>query len=287
MIQSLHYLAPVQIGGTGLGGITAADNGLENEIRAEPASGELTARIQALVKQGFQPTFTTHEIADSLSICGVLGCLLSTKNLVMYAQQGSDDGRRAASGHLSFTYARGLLYPQSLECNHQGDATINYGAAITWDGSHTPVVIGAGALPSITAASLWTLKSATLGGMSIPQLQSVRINFGLSVQVEGGDSDIWGSKVSITAVNPVISVTSNRIAEFFGVLGASGTASITLRERAEGGTFTDHELTLSGSGLATFSKPFGASGGKPGENAIEARPKYDGTHDPIVMTTNW
>jgi len=167
-VQTLHYLAPVSIGTTNLGGITATDNGVDNEIRDEPSSGELTARIQALVRQGFQPTFSTQDIATALAACGSLGCSLATKALKTFAQAGSDDGRRAASGHIMFTYQHGLLLPQSLDCNHQGDCSLTYQAIVTWDGTHDPLVPTSGAsLPAITGTSLWTLKSATLAGVPI------------------------------------------------------------------------------------------------------------------------
>jgi len=285
---TLHFLAPISIGSANIGGITAVDNGIDNEIRDEPASGELTARIQALVAQGFRPTFTTREIAAALAATGTISCSLAASPLKTFAQAGDDDGRRAATGHVQFHYQHGILVPQSLDCSHQGDCSISYQAIVTWDGTHDPLVISTSAsLPAISAASLWTLKSATLGGVSIPQLQNVQIQFGVRAQGEGADSDIWATIASIAAVQPVVTVTASKIAALLPVIGATGTVSVTFRERADGGTFSGRELTLSGSGMAVFSKPFGANGGRHGDNSIEARLKYDGTHDPLVVTTSW
>jgi hypothetical protein len=287
-VQSLHYLAPVKIGNTGLGGITATDNPIRNEIRDEPSSGELTARIQALAGQGFDPSFTTQDIAAALAACGAMGCALAASPLNLYAQAGSDDGRRAAGGHTMYTYQHGLLLPQSLECNHQGDCSLSYAAVVTWDGVHDPLVVSDGAsLPAIDATSLWTLQSASLGGVAVPQLRSVRLNFGLKAEAEGADSDIWASRPSVSAIQPVITVTTTRISALLPLIGDSGTFSLVFREREEGGTFTAHTLTLSGSGLANFTKPFGARGNRPGEADLEARPKYDGANDPIIISRNW
>jgi hypothetical protein len=287
-VTSLHYLAPVKIGATGLGGISATDNPVQNQIRDEPSSGELTARIQALAGQGFGPSFTTVDVAAALALCGPMGVALASYPLKLYAQAGADDGRRAAGGHTGYTYQHGLLLPQSLECSHQGDCSLSYAAVVTWDGTHDPLVLSSeGSLPAIGAPSLWTLGSATLGGVAVPQLRSVRINFGLKAEAEGADSDIWPSRPSVSAVQPVITVATTRISALLPLIGASGSFSLVFRQRDEGGTFTGETFTLSGSGMANFTKKFGVSGNKPGEAALEARPKYDGVNDPIVLSTSF
>lgn len=287
-VQTLHYMSPVKIGATNLGGITATDNPPENEIRDEPSSGELTARIQALVGQRFSPTFTTQDIATALAACGSVGVTLAAKPLKLYAQLGSDDGRRAASGHRMFTYQHGLLLPESLDCNHRGDCSLSYRGLVTWDGTHDPVVISEDELlPAITETSLWTLSSVMLAGVPIPQVQSVRINFGIKAESEGADSDIWDTRPSVSAIQPVVSVTTSKSAPLLPLTGATGTVGVVFRERIDGGTFSDHELTLSGSGMANFSDLFRAGGDRPGESTLEARLKYNGVTDPIVISRNW
>jgi len=286
--MDLHYLAPLKIGTTNLGGITATDNPPNNDIRDEPSSGELTARIQALVGQRISPTFTTMDIATALAACGSTGVTLASKPLKLYAQLGSDDGRRAASGHRMFTYQHGLLLPESLDCNHRGDCSLSYRGLVTWDGTHDPVVITENqALPTITTTSLWTLSSVMLAGVAVPQLSSVRVSFGIRAESEGADSDIWDRIPSVSAIQPVISVTTTKSSALLPLQGATGSVSVVFRERADGGTFSGHTLTLSGSGMAYFTDLFRASGGKPGESTLEARLKYDGSNDPIVVTRNW
>jgi len=288
-VQTLHYLAPVKIGTTNLGGITATDDPLQNDIRDEPASGELTARIQALVSQKLTPSFTTQDIAAALAACGSVGVSLVTKPLKLYAQLGADDGRRASGTvHRMFTYQHGLLLPESLDCNHRGDCSLSYRGLVTYDGAHDPVVISENqALPTISGTTLWTLASVTLAGVPIPQLQNVRISFGIKAEGEGADSDIWDTKPSVSAIQPVISVTGSKSSALLALLGATGNTSIVFRERADGGTFSSHTLTLSGSGMANFTNLFKAATGKPGDVTLEARLKYDGVNNPIVVTQNW
>ena len=287
-VTTLHGLAPVKIGNSVIAGITATDNGVNSDIRDEPSSGELAARIQALIGQKVIPTFTTQDIAVALAACGALGCALATYPLTLFAPAYGDDGRRAANGHVQYHYQHGLLLPQSLDCTHQGDATLSYQGLVTWDGTHDPLVITAGAsLPAISATSLWTLSTVVLAGVTIPQLKSVKINFGIKAETEGADSDIWDTKPSISAVQPTIDVTSSKVAALLDLLGESGSCSVVFRERDDGGTFSGHTLTLAGTGMASFTKPFGASGNKPGESTLQARPKFDGVNDPITITRNW
>jgi hypothetical protein len=285
-VSTLHYLSPVVIGTTNLGGITATDNPLSNEIRDEPSSGELTARIQALVAQGIQPTFSTQDIGNALALCGSLGISLASRPLKIYAQAGSDDGRRASAGHYQFTYSKGLLLPQSLDGNHQGDCSLSYMALVCWDGTNNPVVVSQVTnIPTITSDSRWTLSSATIAGLAIPQLKSVRIQFGIKAEAEGADSDVWASHPSISAIQPVISITSSKISgDILPLIGSTGTFSIEFRKRLSGGTFGTNTLTLSGSGMGNITKYFGASGNKAGEATFECRPMYDGTNDPIIIT---
>jgi len=287
-VSTLHGLAPVKVGDTAIAGITATDNGVQSDIRDEPSSGELAARIQALVGQKVSPGFSTQDLAVALAACGALGCSLATYPLKLYAQAYGDDGRRAVNGHVQYHYQHGLLLPQSLDCHHQADATLSYQGLVTWDGVHDPLVITTGAsLPLISATSLWTLATVTLAGVAVPQVKSVRINFGIRAETEGADSDIWDSKPSISAVQPTIDVTGSRIAALLDLLGESGSCNVVFRERDDGGTFSGHTLTLAGSGMASFQKPFGASGNRPGETTLQARLKFDGTNDPITITRNW
>lgn len=283
-VTTLHGLAPVQIDTTAIGGITALDTGFDTEFTEEPSSGELTARIQAIHAQKFRPTFSTMDLYTVLTACGSLGVALATKNLNMYARKYSAGGGRDTTGHLKYTYQHGLLLPVSIDCNHQGDASLSMQAVVTYDGENDPLVIAASAsLPSITSDPRWTLGAVVLGGVSIPQIKNVRADFGIRADSEGSDSDVWDTHPSVSAVQPKFTVTSSRIAALIDVIGASGSANLVFRQRADGGTFGPATLTLSGSGLATFSKPFSASGNGPGELSIEARLKYDGVNDPIIV----
>jgi hypothetical protein len=139
--MGLYYLAPVGLGTTTIAGITATETGVDSEIRDEPSSGELTARIQSLVSQKVNPTFSTEDIATALAACGSVGCSLATDPLTIYARAGSDDGRRASAGHFGYLYQYGLLLPASLDCNHQQDASLSYQSVVCWDETHDPVVI--------------------------------------------------------------------------------------------------------------------------------------------------
>jgi hypothetical protein len=284
--MSLHGLGPIQIGTTVLGGITTQADGLNNEVRGEPSSGELYSRVQVLAGQKFRPTFTTTDIGAALALCGTTGTAISsTASLKMFARKYATGGTRAASGHVGFTYQLGLLVPKSLDCNHQGDATLSYEAIILWDGTNDPVVVSTNAtVPSVASESRWTLGAVTLGGVSIPQIKSIKVDFGIKAEPEGSGSALWDSEVGISEIAPKITPGTSDIDDLLPLLGDEGTFSAAFRERGDAGTFTGKTATLSGSGLALFEKHFSASGNKPGESSLIVHPKWDGTTDPMVIT---
>jgi len=294
-VSALHVLGAVKIGAAVIGGITAQDHGLDTTIRKEATSGELQSRIQSIVAQKASPTFTTLDISTALTACGSLGLLLTSVGtpvaLAMYAAAKAQGAAIAANGHKSYTYNNGLLIPKTLSCSHQGDAQLSYAALPIYDGVNGIVVVGENAtLPTIAGDNRWTIKSVSLGGATIGaigQAVNVSIDFGIQAASEGALSDIYDSRTFISAIEPTITVTSTAIPALAALLGASGAASIILRKRVDGGTFATgagSELTLAGTGLATFTKPFGASGNQRGEMSIQAHLKFDGTNAPITAT---
>ncbi len=287
-VTSLHALGCVKIGETAIGGITAQSNPIETTIRKEATSGELAVRLQAIVAQKFAPTFTTMDIARALTACGSLGCLLSTKPLTLYGRARSPDLSALSAGHLSFTYQGGLLIPETLSADHQGDATLSYKAIPIYDGTNAPLVISDAnvTIPGITTDSRWTLSSVTLGEVTIGQHVGLNIHFGIDAKSEGAQSDVYDSRTYVESVQPSVDFTSTRIAKLLDILGTSGAISITLRERKTGGTFTGATLVLAGTGLATFTDPFSASGNRRGQQTIRADLAYDGTNAPLGITHN-
>jgi hypothetical protein len=285
-VTSLHVHGVVQVGETVVGGITAVNNPVETTIREESTSGELATRIQAIVAQKFSPSFTTMDVATALGACGSLGALLATNPLTLFGRARNQDLSVAGSGHTSYLYQNGLLIPTTLSAAHQGDASLSYSAVVTSDGLNAPLVISDSGvtIPELDHDERWALASATINGTPIPQLVNVSVAFGIQAGSEGADSDVYDSRTFVSAVSPKIDVTSTRISALLDLLGTDGAIAVVLRKRVDGGTFDATTLTLSGTGLATFTDPFNGSGPRRGQMTLRANLKYDGNSAPLGLT---
>jgi hypothetical protein len=117
-------------------GITAFSCKTGSEIRAEPRSNEVYPRFRSLVAQKPVATFSTSAIAAALDLAAATGLDIDSlaAGMIGYAQAGADGGTRlGATSHNKYTIADGLLVPRSLTCEHQGDASIDYEAVITYE----------------------------------------------------------------------------------------------------------------------------------------------------------
>jgi len=284
----LHTSGPVLLGSTVLGGITNLNSALGSVVRGEPTSGEIFARVMAILAQRPTVDFTTEDIALALATIGPMGASLGAGNLSIFGSRlvlgGSID---SASDHVALSAALGLIYPTTLTCSHQGNAQISYRAdVVSTDGQTQPWTLSTGsALPLVTRANLYTLASATIGGVAVPQQVQLNVDFGIRVLTESGSSHPLPEIASLRAVLPTISITGSRQAAYFSNLyGASGVFSIVLQQRAQGGLFDSGSVTLSGVCLGMQETIFRAAGQGAAQVGLIGHVEYDGTHAPIVCT---
>lgn len=280
----LHTSGPVKIGTAVIGGITSINSALGSQVKEEATSGEVMARVTALMSQKPSMGFTTEDIKAALAACGPTGVSLASSNLSVFGSKLLSGGRLDSTGHVSLTASLGVLVPQQLSCSHQGNATISYQAhPLSVDDASDPWVLStAVGLPTITAAKLWTLKTATIGGVSIDQHTQVSVDFGLRVVTEGSSSNVRDQIATIRSILPKISLTSSKQGNILAFLGVSGAFSIVLRQRKAGGTFDTGTVTLSGTAYAFQETPFSASGQGAATIQLQAHVQWDGTNDPIT-----
>lgn len=283
----LHTTGPVKIDTAVIGGIKNLGSTLGSQIKGEPSSGEVYARLVALYGQKPVVSFSCEDIMGALDACGPTGLALATKNLTLFGSKIKSGGTIDTTGHISLVAALGLLYPKTLSVSHQGDATISYEAMLFNDtDSADPFTLTTSAtLPTIANYSKWTLDTVTMGGIAITQNMTVNVDFGIRCFGEGSDSDIRDKIVAIQSIEPRLTVTSSNNGEIIDLLGVDGACSIVLRNRVTGGTFGTGSITLAATkGLAMQDTPFQASGHSPGEISVSGHIYWDGTHDPITYT---
>lgn len=300
-VTKAHTLYGVVFNATVLGGITAQNISTGTTVRGEGRSGEPYSRINHLVGQKPGATFTSEDIAAALAVCGPAGVDIDglAAGLILYAQAFADGGTRASgANHRSYTIYDGIVAPQQLRCTHQGDASIDYAALATYDGTHSPLVeADTVSLPAgLTDNARFTLGPITIGGVTLAEYRDLTIDFGIMVRSEGAESDIWDTFSYIVTYQPTITLRGIDVEwlkstniPLAGKAAAHADTAIYLRKRSDGGTFvadaTAEHIQLTAAGLAWIPTPMDASGLDPAECTLMLRTKYDGTNLPIVVDT--
>jgi len=295
-VTLLYRPSAIAIDSTVIGDIESQDLALEHELGGEALSGELYRRFQALYHQGHTPGFSTRDVAAVLGQCGASGLSLATKSLILYLLLQSDGGTVAAgSVHRSLTFAKGILVPRTLTCEHGKDASITYGAIVTSsDGSTSPMTLSdVAAAPTITASVRHTLGGITIGSVALSHCRRLEIEFGLEVVSEGADSDILDTMATLRAVMTEIRLTgidttwlsAAKVPET-GLAGTHANTTIYLRKRAAGGSFvangTAEHIKFTADGLCV---PTQVVGGDPNEVGLRMPVEYDGSNAPLIIDT--
>jgi hypothetical protein len=309
IVARVHTLFAVEVytdamGASALvGGVTGQDLATATECRHSPSSGEAFPQHLAIYAQKPVANFSTMALAQALDAIGLTGLkIASTTNpgVRFYAQQYAE-GSTPASGsvHRRYTLREGILVPRRLSVSHQGDATLEYSALITWDGTNDPIVVNDSvALPSgLADDERFTLGPIRIGDEVFEQATSFELDFGLDARTTGAQSAIWDSHSSIRSVTPRLMITGIDV-EWFkstriplqGRKGTHADTAIYLRKRdGDGATFVANDdnvhIKLTGDGLCYAEQVFGASHGEDGTVSLAMPLRFDGTNAPLVIDT--
>lgn len=302
-LYAVHLFTDAMGAAVLIGGITQLDVATGTEVRSEPTSGDPYPSHQAVVAQKPRANFTTHHIARALDATGVAGMPIASETnfgLRLYAAKYTEGSSLASgSNHLRWTLREGLLVPRRLSVSHQGDATLTYEALVTYDGTNAPIVAADSvALPTgLVDDQRYTLGNVTIGGVDLPQVTGLDIDFGLTAETEGSNSDVWDTHSTIRRVMPSITLRgidatwfSDSIIPLIGKAGTHANTSIYLRKREDdGATFvadgTAEHILITACGLAYLDQIFSAQTNQPGEPAVMMPLRYDGTNYPLVIDT--
>lgn len=298
-VDNKHSLFAVVVGSTTLGGISQQNISLGTEVRGEPRSGELYTRQQAMVAQAPRAGFTTDHIAAGLNLCGGSGLSISdlANGLILHLQKMGKTGPLSGSVHRKYTLVDGVMVPTTLSVSHGGDATLGFDMAATYDGDNDPVQIADDqALPTqSTVVQTFTLGPITIGAVTIDNLKSLEINFGLQVVTEGADGDIHPTEVGVVAVQPIITLRGidpewlkAANIPLTGKATTHANTAIYLRKRTATGFVadaTEEHIKFTADGLAYVDDAMSASGMDSAETSLILMPEYDGSNAPIVINT--
>jgi hypothetical protein len=243
---------------------------------------------------------STTDIKRILDAVGVAGMTISDEALVtMYFMARANGATLSAADsgkHQSALISNGMLIPRTLSADHQGTAKLDLDIIATTDGVIDPITYTHNAdLPAaIQAAGVYTLGPIKLNTTVVEGVSNVNLDFGLTANAEGRDSDIFPSFVSVEKIQPVLTVSTQHV-DLAGTLTMEGkhyTSSqvvIYLRKRAEGGTFvadaTAEHIKITLGKCLVFA---GQISGEPKQMALRIVPWFtNGTPDvpPIAIAT--
>ena len=299
MLTRIHALHAVEFGAAIIDGLTRQSINTGTEVNNITTGADVYARHQSVVAQNPGASFESLAIAKVLSSVGLNGLDLSTAALGCYAKKRKQGGTIEGSGqHRKYVFATGLAYLNTLSVEHQQDAAITVEAMGTSAGVNNPLAITDGAsLPTILDEERFTLGPVTVAGVDIgDHLQSVEINFGVTVEAIGAGSTIWPSHASVRTVLPEITLRGVDLewikdanVPLLGKAGTHANTTIGLRKRATGGTFADDtsaaHILFTCNGLVTPESAMEASDTDEATATIILRARHDGTNLPIIIST--
>lgn len=249
----LHTATAQAAGAVYIDGIRSQSINQGLRTMVDGADGSIYNTFGSLASGAPAAQFGTTDLKALLDEISVdSGMLIDTDGthpgVVMTFSQMAQGGTRTAYGtaqHFVATIGSGVLVPTSLQASHQGSAAISCNVIARQAGAVAPIVYdGTSVHDNVTPQvdALHTLGPIDLNSTTIDGVQSVAVDFGIGVKVEGADSDIYPTFCSVMRVQPRVTITGAHI-DVIDTLTADGasyavsTVRIFLRHRAAGGTY--------------------------------------------------
>lgn len=283
-----------------INGVTNVMMNTNLATRVEGGDGLPFMTYASLISGAPVVSFTTSDLKAFLDECGVNGMLVdsgaSGDGIDIYFQRYTQGGTRTgASVSHQTTIGDGILVPRTLNLSHQGRATITAEVvAFSSDGTTSPLAFTETAsLPSSypTVDLVHTLGKVDLNSTALEGVTDLTYDFGINLLVEGADSNIYPTVVSIQSVTPSITLSSKTI-DITSTLTENGLEYATTqvvfyaRKRDEGGVFVadgtaEHiKFTLNKCRIDPVS-----IGGDPAAIGLRITPWYTNAGSPVAEVT--
>lgn len=285
-----------------IGGIESANIRSQVEHKADPTSGEIYPRHQAITAIKPVADFSSYCVADCLNAVPLTGTSISAMasgvDIYAYAHVHGA-GRGGVSLHRKYTIADGMVIPAKISCDHRGDALMTCNILSTWDGTNAPVI----ETDLVTVATQggdderFTIGEVVLGSVTIADIRSFELDFGITANTEGADSDIYDTHVSISECRPVLTLRGIDVEwlkstniPLVGKVATHATTTVYLRKRLQtaagyvaDGTAEHIKYTIDG--LMWVEDIISVRGAGPAECSLKLAARFDGTNAPLVLDT--
>jgi len=301
-VARVYTRGPVTINTADLGGITNQNIGNASTFSNLNTHGEVRNRFVGLTGAVPSASFSTLSVAAALTITGALPYDMSTgAGVIMYGvKKTQGGGRTLASVNKSYKMANGIMIPTTLQVDHQGDAELSYALfPISSNGIIEPIISAeAETVPEADeTVERFTLGSVTIGGVALTHLRSLSIDFGITINQIGADSDIFPTAAYDDSRLPSLTFSGIdldwfKAAAAIDLQGLAGTIANTiifLRKRSGtiSGGFVDNataeHIKIQCAGITTIEEAMGASGDSDGTCSIRISPFFDGTNETLLI----
>ena len=250
-------------------------------------------------------SFTTTQLSNLLGATGpgvktlAIAADGDDPGITLYLNQlQKGGGRQSGSNHISLNIKEGILVARSISASEGGGpAVMACDIIATYDGTNDPIVIAASQAIAVTpaAAEAYVVGPVNVNGTNLAGVQALQIDCGNQVITRFGDGVVFPQFAARMSHAPTIAVTTDK-ASYWATLGLGGVAQDAtdsvayLRQCVEGAT---RAADNAGSHIS-FSVdegliyPTGSGFSLDGAAAVNVGiiPTYDGTNDPIVVSTS-
>lgn len=258
-------------------------------------------------------SFTSLNVDSVLDITGVAGlCLkgnVAKAGLKFFLQEVVECSTAPGTNNLSYQIAMaggtasvGLIVPQTLSCEHQGDATIAVlvrPKGISGTSPGIPEPIAEASLPAITDTKRrFGLGPLTIASTAYNGRKSMQIQFGVNLGAESADGSLYPEKLFIDRVATIITwrgIDPNWLAlakiPRAGRGFAHANTTFYLRRYKDDGTdgyeANGSAVHIKGTaaGKAFITQMAGGQSRAPAEDVLMMYLEHDGTNVPLILQT--
>ena len=285
------------------------------EVLNDVDAGSPHPRHVAIVAQRPQATATPKDLAVAFGLVGSEGSPIKAGIVETVLRPGLDffqlsidptTGKPFTTEvHRRINIQRGILVPQQLSCEHQADATLDLAAFAIADPEDDGEIgeeplhsfADVAAPTGLAGGERWTIGPVSVAGETIDCNLRVEVDFGITIETEGCNSDIHDPSLFIASIQPQITIRGKNIKKFVSATiplkgkGAThANTSIMLRKRlqTEAGFVADataEHIELTAAGVAYWDSVHSAQGNARVEDSLVISCRHDGTNVPIIIDT--
>ena len=274
-----------------------------NEI-LEGGDGSHFNKFAAVGEQRDLMSFSTTALKAALDKVPLSGLKITAGAVVTAFFQAFAEGstRGGTSKHVKMIVNEGIAVPRTLTVDNNGVATLSYDVVCTYDGTNVPILVTKeqSLAGDPTVDQLHTVGPVKINGTTIEGIQSINIDFGISLIILGGDGEGHVTYVAVQKIQPTITFVTLDL-EVLESLKLGGTAQgetdsvVFLRKidqnglRVADGTAEHISFTITGDADDPHAMIHVQSGDATDEGEATASvriiPTYDDSNDPIVIAT--